>query len=242
MGLLDDIESQTNIEERGIMPIIFIIDTSCYMAGRKIEVLNDTLENFIALLKQSAKQNADFEFRIAVVTFSNTAEWQYNRFVPIEEYEWIDVSAGGSKNIGQAYTKVHQVLRTIKQLGSVIQTKPPLLMLVSNKNEPDDYYQPSLNDLKKYNWFKCALKFAVVIKNDFLEDFTNSQEAIITDVNKLLHIIKCLNYVVCVDPEAPCSDESFEPEVKKESDLIKEGLDNIGVNSLDTSNFDLDEW
>jgi len=197
MGILDFAETV----ERMPMPIIFVVDTSNYMAGSKIDVLNDTLRKCIDTLKYESVNNTDYQFFIAVINFSTTAEWLYNRFVPIEEFKWIGVSASGAKNIGKAYSKLNEVLSSMRQCITAKAYQAPTIIIMSSEDEPDDDYKPALNALKETNWFKHSVKLAIPIKTNYLVDFTNCQEAIISKEAIIEFVRKLWKRVLVCDSE-----------------------------------------
>jgi uncharacterized protein YegL len=178
MGLLDIICEYP----RRVLTIFFVIETSGGMDGINISTVNSAIENVISDVKDiQSKEYPNVQIRIAVLKFSSYASWYVPEPIDIENFNWKHLEAGGLADLGAACEVLNEKLSRKEFMGDPSGCYSPIVILVSYR-EPTDDYIPKIVRLKNNNWFRSALKAAVVIGFDAEEDyyilFTGSSDAV----------------------------------------------------------------
>ena len=122
--------------------LFWILDTSGSMGvAGKIEALNASLRDAIPALRDAVADNPGVELLVRVVTFDDDARWHVAEPVPIEQFEWRDVTVTprGTTEVGRAIDLVTVQIRT---LAAAKRGMPPALVLVSD-GRPTDLKQPT---------------------------------------------------------------------------------------------------
>jgi len=183
---------------RKSMVLFFLIDTSGSMSGSKIGAVNTAIEEVIPELKEISANNADAYVKIAAMEFESSASWLTgNEPVPVDNFLWKYVDAGGSTALGDACIKLNDALSVKTFMREAVGSFAPAIILLSD-GEPTDDFEGSLIELKKNNWFKAAIKVAVAIGNDAnkncLAQFTGSMESVL-DVHNTAALKKMIKFV-----------------------------------------------
>src|SRR2546423_14562364 len=91
---------------------IWILDCSGSMAvNGKIQALNNAIHEAIPPMKAVADTNPNARVLVRAVTFSNGARWHMEDPIPVEEFRWTDIRAGGVTDMGKALTLVAEQLK-----------------------------------------------------------------------------------------------------------------------------------
>lgn len=180
MGKYDNVEG---ISKR-TMVLFFLIDKSLSMSGSKIGAVNMAIREVIPEIKQIADDSADANIKIAILTFSNGAEWLYQSAIDIKDFNWSDINVVGMTDMGSAFKELNEKLsRTSGFMSDTAGSYAPAIFLMSD-GQPTDEYSRSLIDLKSNNWFKAAIKAAIAIGDDadkdMLVEFTGNAESVLT--------------------------------------------------------------
>jgi len=181
MGLNDEVEMA-----RRTMVLFFMLDTSGSMQGTKIGAVNHAIGEIIPEIKTISATNADAQIKIAVMAFSNGAEWlTKNGPEEAETYTWRTLQAAGITDMGEACKQLAKKLST-KEGGFMREATgsyAPAIFLMSD-GEPTDDFDSGLSVLKENNWFKSAVKVAIAIgddaNTDVLAKFVGTPEGVIT--------------------------------------------------------------
>ena len=192
MSLLD----QVTPSPRKIMTLFYIVDTSGSMSGDKIGSVNSAMEEAITVdLPDISTANDDAEIRVAIMQFSSGCSWITPASGPIGigDVIWTDLHANGLTDLGAACTELDKKLSRNEFLESQTGAYAPVILLFSDGG-PTDNWEKGLEQLKKNNWFKHAIKIAIAIGDDadkaVLATFTGSTESVITVNDK--HTLKAL--------------------------------------------------
>ena len=179
MGLYDN---NPGVEGRH-SNLFYLEDFSGSMRGEKIGQINDAMNGMGHMLQQVVDKNADVKLEIAALGFATKAEWLTPTPVPVEDFSWDDVEAGGLTNFGAACFKLNEVLSTETFMNKKSGYYVPIIIVMSD-GQPTDDYKSGIAVLKQNNWFKAAIKVAIAIGDDadkaMLEEFTGSAESVIT--------------------------------------------------------------
>jgi len=192
MSLLD----QVTPSPRKIMTLFYVVDTSGSMTGEKIGSVNSAMEEAITVdLPDISTANDDAEIRVAIMQFSSGCSWITPSSGPIGigDVIWNDLHAGGLTDLGAACTELDKKLSRNEFLESQTGAYAPVILLFSDGG-PTDNWEKNLEQLKKNNWFKHAIKIAIAIGEDadkaVLATFTGTPESVITVNDK--HTLKAL--------------------------------------------------
>ena len=168
---------------RRTMTLFFVVDTSGSMYGSKMGTVNSAIEEVIPEIRKISGENADAAIKIAVLQFSNGANWITPQPMNAEDFNWNYLNADGLTDFGQMCKKLNEKLSRKAFMSDAAGSFAPAIFLLSD-GEPTDEYTRELEKLKENNWFKKAIKIAVAIGNDanksVLSEFTGNLEAVIT--------------------------------------------------------------
>jgi uncharacterized protein YegL len=183
---------------RKTMVLFFLIDTSGSMSGSKIGAVNAAIEEVIPELKDISANNADAEVKIAALEFSHSASWiTENGPIPVDSFIWRYMDAGGNTAMGEACRKLNEALSTKTFMSEAVGSFAPAIFMLSD-GEPTDDFSGGLEELKKNNWFKAAIKVAVAIGDDAnkacLAQFTGSKESVL-EVHNAAMLRKTIKFV-----------------------------------------------
>jgi len=183
---------------RKSMTLFFMIDTSGSMSGSKIGAVNAAIEEVIPELKDISANNADAEVKIAALEFSHNAKWITDSGpVPVDNFIWRYMDAGGNTAMGDACRKLNEALSTKTFMKEAVGSFAPAVFMLSD-GEPTDDFSSGLEELKKNNWFKAAIKVAVAIGDDAnktcLAKFTGSPESVL-EVHNAAMLRKMIKFV-----------------------------------------------
>ena len=181
MSLLD----QVTPSPRKIMTLFYVVDTSGSMAGDKIGSVNSAMEEAITVdLPDISTANDDAEIRVAIMQFSSGCSWITPSSGPIGigDVIWNDLHTNGLTDLGAACTELDKKLSRNEFLESQTGAYAPVILLFSDGG-PTDNWEKGLEQLKKNNWFKHAIKIAIAIGEDadksVLATFTGTPESVI---------------------------------------------------------------
>jgi len=177
MGIFDKVEGIVKRQ----MVLFFIVDTSGSMMGTKIGAVNTAIREVLPELKGIG--GSDVDLKIACLKFSSGCSWMHPSPVPVENFQWNNLSADGVTDFGAACKELSDKMSKEKFLSAPSASVAPAIFLMSD-GEPTDDYKKGLAELQKNNWYKYAIKVAVAIGDDanidVLKEFTGNIEAVIT--------------------------------------------------------------
>ena len=177
MGIFDNVEGIVKRQ----MVLFFVVDTSGSMQGTKIGAVNTAIREVLPELKGIG--GSDVDLKIACLKFSSGCSWMHPSPVPVENFQWNNLSADGVTDFGSACKELSDKMSKEKFLSAPSASVAPAIFLMSD-GEPTDDYKTGLDLLKQNNWYKYAIKVAVAIgddaNTDVLKEFTGNIEAVIT--------------------------------------------------------------
>ena len=152
-----------------LLNMIFVVDVSGSMKGEgRIHAVNEAFTRMVPVLRELQKKSiSEFELRIAIMTFDETARWIVNP-TPILEYDheeiacsrWVTYYSRAFQTLGEKLTRNEFMAHT----GKIAQ--PYIMFMTDGEPTEDDDYQPELDRLLENGWFKSSQRFAVLIGND----------------------------------------------------------------------------
>ncbi len=167
--------------ELATRPIHFfwVVDCSGSMYGEKIGIVNNTIQECIPEMRNSADNNPNAQLLIRALRFSSGASWITTSPVPVENYSWEDMEANGLTELGKAFDLLAAQLSIPPMPARAL---PPVIVLLSD-GQPTDDYKKSLDKLKGMPWFRKAVKIAISIgqdaDDDVLIEFTGNKELVL---------------------------------------------------------------
>jgi uncharacterized protein YegL len=175
--------------------VFFVIDRSGSMSvDGKMNSVNHAVRETIPVLKGIGGSDADL--KIAVLMFSNGAEWMYNELIDVEDFTWNDIKTFGYTDFGAACNELNDKLSRKQFMNSQAGYKKPVIILLSD-GEPtdDDVWPDALNRLKANKWFQLSIKIALAVDSadeEVLGRFVGSSEGVykIDDTQMLKKLIK----------------------------------------------------
>ena len=167
--------------ELATRPIHFfwVVDCSGSMYGEKIGIVNNTIQECIPEMRNSADNNPNAQLLIRALQFSSGASWITTSPVPVETYSWEDMEANGLTELGKAFDLLAAQLSIPPMPARAL---PPVIVLLSD-GQPTDDYKKSLDNLKGMPWIRQAVKIAISIgqdaDDDVLIEFTGNKELVL---------------------------------------------------------------
>lgn len=226
---------------RKTMVLFFLVDTSGSMSGEKIGSLNDAIRETVPDLKDLSSNNPDAAIKIAVLQFDTDVRWLYSQPIDSEGFLWNDLQAGGLTSLGAALNELNGKLSKTQFLQEAAGSYAPVIILLSDGGPTDDFAK-GLENVKKNNWFKHAIKVAIAIGNDadknVLTQFTGNSEAVIEVHNK--SALKAIIKFVSVTSSQVNSKSSGVEDVTKQDKVvsqIKEYVDTENIEDVDLDEF-----
>ena len=213
------------------MILFFLIDTSGSMSGKKIQSVNDAIENVLPIIGEISDENPDAEINIAAMKFSTGVDWVYNEPKEAKDFIWQPVSPEALTSLGEA---CRELSRKLSRTNGFMPTSTgsgyyaPAIILLSDGGPTDDF-QGGLKVLKENSWFKNAIKVAIAIGDDadedVLKDFTGSSEAVIKVHN--IDALKTMIRVIAVTSSQIGSKSSSAGDASKQEEVIKEITESV---------------
>ena len=81
----------------------WIVDCSGSMYGEKIGTVNNAIQSVIPEMVDVADNNPNAQLLIRTLQFSTGASWVTTSPIPVEEFAWDDLEAGGVTDLGKAF-------------------------------------------------------------------------------------------------------------------------------------------
>ena len=213
------------------MILFFLIDTSGSMSGKKIQSVNDAIENVLPIIGEISDENPDAEINIAAMKFSTGVDWVYNEPKEAKDFIWQPVNPEALTSLGEA---CRELSRKLSRSNGFMPTSTgsgyyaPAIIILSDGGPTDDF-QGGLKVLKENSWFKNAIKVAIAIGDDadedVLKDFTGSSEAVIKVHN--IDALKTMIRVIAVTSSQIGSKSSSAGDASKQDEVIKEITESV---------------
>ncbi|MCL1988168.1 MAG: VWA domain-containing protein [Firmicutes bacterium] len=216
-----------------ILDFIWITDCSGSMDGEKIQTLNYAIRQVIPFMQKEADANPNANLMVRALKFSDGAQWHVPSAMPIDQFSWQDLHAGGVTSMGAALEMIATELRSFP---SDTKRLPPVLVLLTD-GQPTDDFKKGLEDLMGTPWGKKSVRIAIAIGKDtdlnVLEQFTGNRELVLEAKNSqsLIQFIKWASTVIKTVSSPRATDTDDAPSV----------IDTTTIPTLDDSDDD-DIW
>jgi uncharacterized protein YegL len=227
------------------MVLFFIIDTSGSMEGTKIGAVNTAIREVLPELKGIG--GSDVDLKIACLKFSSGCSWMHPSPIPVENFNWNNLSADGVTDFGAACRELSDKMSKDKFLSAPSASVAPAIFLMSD-GEPTDDYKSGIALLQQNNWYKYAIKVAVAIgddaNKDVLKEFTGNIEAVIT-VHTPEALRKMIRFVSVTSSQIGSKSQPMQDgTIESKQDSMIEQLKDIQQTDPDLSqtSTDADDW
>ena len=227
--------------DRRTMVLFFVVDTSGSMMGEKIWSVNDAIRETVTDLKDLSSGNPDAAIKIAAMQFDTDVNWLYPQPIDSENFQWNDLQAGGLTSLGSALKELNQKLSKSQFLQEAAGSFAPVIILLSDGG-PTDAYKDALEEIKKNNWFKHAIKIAIAIGNDadknVLTDFTGNSESVVEVHNRAM-LKAFIRFVSVTSSQVNSKSSGVEDTTKQEKVIsqVKNFVDTQNVEDVDLDEF-----
>ena len=143
----------------------WILDASTSMRGEKIQSLNFAVASAVPELRKVAAMHPEANVLVQVLKFATDVEWVVADPVPLAEFQWRDIEAGGETSMGLAFSVVCDQL---DKLDAGRRYYPPALLLVTDGHPTDDEndFDKALHRLLTHKLGATATRLAVAIGSD----------------------------------------------------------------------------
>jgi len=128
----------------------------------KIQALNNAIREAIPHMQTVARENPHASVFVRAIRFADEARWLGEKEVPVAEFRWQDMEAGGVTALGEALTLVGDALQSPLMNERAL---PPVIALVTD-GLPTDDFQAGLQYLMSKPWGQQALRIVVAIGED----------------------------------------------------------------------------
>lgn len=184
------------------IPIIFVLDSSGSMAGKKIRAVNTAMASVKdVFLSMNCTENV----QIGVISFSSKFKWITSEMEDVSTYEHEEISAAGLTDLGSA----------IQELGTRVTPEDLLCGLEGNISKPiiifmsdgipTDDWERKLEEAEKNPWFSKGVRLSIAVGDDADEDvmarLTNhsSRCVCIQTPEEIISILKSIFYYSIAD-------------------------------------------
>ncbi len=157
----------TVAENRQILNMLFMIDVSGSMRGKRIAQVNYALENIFKELRR--RDDLHSTIKVGLMEFCRDAEWITPQPMPLDDIVFTEIDTRQQITCyGAAFDRLNEKLSREgffnPNLGEYF---APLILFVTD-GEPVDAgaYPAALERLKRNGWFNKASKYAIAVGED----------------------------------------------------------------------------
>lgn len=176
--------------------IIWLLDSSGSMAsGGKIEALNNAIREIVPAMRKASENNPEVQFYVRVIRFSTGASWHVAEPTLLADFKWVDLTAEGETELGQAFALLTQEMEAMPQDTRML---PPQIVLISD-GQPTDDWKGALQALMGTAWGARAVKQAIAIGQDAdhetLRKFVDNPERPVLCADNAEQLVRYFRYV-----------------------------------------------
>lgn len=181
------------------LPFYWLVDVSGSMDGEKINALNKAIRDTVPAMQTEAKNNHEVDLKVNTIAFHDIAEFLATA-VPVDQFEWNDLDAGGETAMGAALGLVIDDVN--KMLSNKQKIIPPVLVLISDGMPTDEgMFLSHIDTLDKTPWGKKAIRIAISFKGayecdeELLKKFAGKSEHVFQVYNNPEYLTNLIRWV-----------------------------------------------
>ncbi|MBP5470116.1 MAG: hypothetical protein J6Z11_12825, partial [Candidatus Riflebacteria bacterium] len=170
------------------LSVFYVLDLSESMKGKKLDILNHTVEECNeTLLELANEKNA--ELKVAMMTFSDGCDWiTPHGPEPIEDFAFnYFQNTSGLSNLGIALYELNKNITDINFYNISSKDYLPIIIIITDKDNIDNY-ENILKFVKTNNIYENSIKIAYTIGNnhntELISYITDNKNSIITNSNE----------------------------------------------------------
>ena len=183
--------------------IILLIDASKSMQGKRINQVNQAINDIQDYLKELQVENTNVDFYLTLISFDTYAKFYDGKeCVEINSFKYNGIKCGGYTNLHLAYEKLGEVMKKESKGGIMpdFGGAAPIILLLTDGHPTGNSYKEKLKEIIDIPWFKAALRYGIAIELDdkrtskVLQDFVGNNGDVIHcyDASMLKDIIKII--------------------------------------------------
>lgn len=142
--------------------LVLALDCSGSMWGDRIASLNYAIRTVVPAIRDVAADNPETDVRIRALSFSTRAQWLNAEAVPIDDFVWNDLAAGGETAMGAALRMLAESLSPERMPGRQL---PPVVVLVTD-GQPSDEFEAGIAAFESSPYGSKATRIAIAIGSD----------------------------------------------------------------------------
>ena len=159
-----------------VVRVFMLVDTSTSMRGNKIGTLNTAMRDVVPVMRDAEADSSRGTIEVQVLEFSSGSRWQNDQPINIQQFQWTDLVANGTTDMGSAFTKLGDALAESVMPRNAF---PPVIILVTD-GQPTDNYRAGLDKVNAQRWSKPAIRCAISVgpgtNEAMLREFLGNEE------------------------------------------------------------------
>ena len=183
--------------------IILLIDSSRSMEGKRIEQVNQAINDIHSYLQDLQAENTNVDFYLTLISFGTYASFYDNKeCINVDRFKYKGIECRGYSNLHLAYEKLADIMKKESKGGIMpdFGGAAPIILLLTDGHPTGNAYKEKMEELAGIPWFKAALRYGIAIElNDnrtttVLKDFVGNNGDVVSCYNAsmLKDIIKII--------------------------------------------------
>jgi uncharacterized protein YegL len=143
----------------------WLVDCSASMRGKKIETLNQAIREAVPAVRMAA-ESRPVNVMMRAIKFSTAAQWHVGPdAVPIENFVWQPIEAGGNTSTAKAIDLLCGELAVDKMRKKAV---PPVCVLISDGfcTDTEEEFAKAVKKINSIPWGKKAIRLVIAIGDD----------------------------------------------------------------------------
>lgn len=169
---------------RRVKPLIYVFEASQGIPRCHISVLNEAMNVASTALADYDQESADAAIQIGVLSYNDKITWMHPELKYAEHFHWENIVASGEAHLGVALLELNKQLSRRAMLSFSTGCYAPVIIFVGCNNPADDSWCKGLGELQRNNWFRNAVKIAILLDSStdtaVYEEIVGDSDAVMT--------------------------------------------------------------
>lgn len=151
------------VPAKRVLQFFWLTDWSGSMAGQKIATLNQAIREALPEIQKAVQNQSNIQIMMRAIRFADNAEWHIGPDpIPIEQFNWVDLSTDGYTSTAHAINLLIEELDIEKMPKRGL---PPVAILVSDGycTDPEGDYDGVIDKLNSIPWGKKSIRMALAV-------------------------------------------------------------------------------